>query len=291
MTGYGRKENISSDLKCSVEIRSVNHRYLDISIRMPHMMNPYEDTVRKMLSKAISRGKVDVFIRVETYGHQKIEINTHMLGAYYTAFNNIKEQLGLSDEVKLDTLVSMPDVFLIDKSLDEEAVSSVWSALEEVVSAAVSKFNAMRLLEGGAVAADINSKLEQISSLLELLKKRLPFAEEEYERRLRERIAEVSSRMPLAEADESRVLVELALHADKVCINEEVARLESHMQQFEQIFNEKEAVGRKLDFLLQEVNREINTIGSKTGDIEISKIVVDMKSAAEKIREQVQNVE
>ena len=299
MTGYGRSENMGLDWKCTVEIKAVNHRYCDISIRMPHSMNPYEDRIRKMLSKEVRRGKVDVYIRVESFGQEpvKIEINAGVADAYMKVMNDLRDRYAIGDQVSLAMLTAYPDVFMVDKAVTDETRSLIWTVLEKAVMDACTQFNEMRRVEGNALLGDILAKRTHIIDLLEQVKARLPTAAQEYEKRLRERIKEVLAQLTEAEntvsvePDESRLLAELALYADRVCVDEEITRLESHLIQLDQIMAEDDAIGRKLDFLVQEVNREINTIGSKTGDIEISKLVIDMKSETEKIREQVQNVE
>ena len=299
MTGYGRSENMGLDWKCTVEVKAVNHRYCDISIRMPHSMNPYEDRIRKMLSKQVRRGKVDVHIRVESFGQEpvKIDINAGAADAYVKALHDLRDRYAISDQITLDTLTSYPDVFMVDKAITDETRSLIWSVLEKAVADACAQFNEMRRTEGNALLTDILAKRANITDLLEQIKARLPTAAQEYEKRLRERVKEVLAQLAEAdssisvEPDESRLLVELALYADRVCIDEEITRLESHLHQLDHIMAEDDAIGRKLDFLVQELNREVNTIGSKNGDITISKLVIDMKSETEKIREQVQNVE
>ena len=299
MTGYGRAESTGYDWKCTVELKSVNHRYCDVSIRLPSFMNPYEEKTRKILTKEIKRGKIDAYIRIENLGHQpvKIELNTGVADAYVKAMHLLLERYTVPDQVTLSSLSNYPDVFTVDKSVTDEAKARVWVVLERTIKEATASLNAMRLAEGKALYGDILIKRTNIADFLKSLKQKLPQVVTEYEKRLRDRIAEVITKMaetdrpPDLQLDESRILVELALYADRVAVDEEVIRLESHMKQLDTIMAEEDSVGRKLDFLVQEMHREINTIGSKTNDVEISKLVIDIKSEIEKIREQVQNVE
>ena len=293
MTGYGQGESMGYDWKCTVEIKAVNHRYSDISIRIPQIMNSYEDRVRKILAQQIHRGKIDVYIRIESFGQEtaKINVNIGMADAYMKALHKLLERYTVPDQATLSLLASYPDVFMVDKTVSDETRNRIWTVLERTLQTACSQLIEMRQAEGVNLKADILSKTTRLQNLLKLLKDQIPQGAMDYEKRLKDRISEVLSHMPGAEPDESRLLVELALYADKVCIDEEVIRLESHLKQLGQIMTEKDSIGRKLDFLVQELQREVNTIGSKTGDILISKLVIDMKSEIEKIREQVQNVE
>ena len=298
MTGYGRGESTGFDWKCTVELKAVNHRYCDISVRIPSMMNPYEDQVRKILAKEIRRGKVDAYVRIESFGQYpvKIDVNISVADAYIKAMHKLLERYTVPDQATLALLATYPDVFVVDKTLTDETKNRVWTVLERTVQQAADQLNEMRLAEGKAMYVDILIKRTRITDMLKLVKAQLPEAAKEYEKRLRKRVEEVYAqlppdRLPDGGIDESRLMVELALYADRTCIDEEVTRLESHLSQLDGIVSEKEAIGRKLDFLIQEMHREVNTIGSKTSDIIISKLVIDMKSEIEKIREQVQNVE
>jgi len=296
MTGYGRGESMAFEWKCTVELKTVNHRYCDISIRIPPVMNPYEDRVRKILTREVQRGKLDVYIRVESFGQQpvKVEVNGGMADAYMKALHTMTKRYAVPDEPSLAMLASYPDVFMVDKTISDETRERIWSILEKALNEATEKLNEMRSAEGKALYADIMAKRMGLADLLRELKVRLPEAASDYEKRLQTRITEVLERLNLAEEpDEARLLIELAIYADRVCVDEELTRLDSHLTQLNLIMAEakKSAVGRKLDFLVQELNREVNTIGSKSGDMVISKLVIDMKSEIEKIREQVQNVE
>jgi len=257
------------------------------------MMNPYEDRVRKMLAKDIRRGKVDVYIRLDSLGQHpiKMDVNFALVDAYFKALNKVLERYIVPDQVTLSMLTSNPDVFMTDNTVTDETKKQVWQVMEKAVAAAISQFNDMRMNEGYSMYEDIMEKCSHIKELLTEIKTRVPISAQDYKKRLTDRINEVFTQMPKVELDESRLLMELAIYADKVNIDEELTRLDSHLEQFYHIMTEDDAVGRKLDFLVQELHREVNTIGSKTGDITTSKLVIDMKSEIEKIREQVQNVE
>ena len=293
MTGYGRGECIRGDWKCYVEVKAVNHRFCDVSIRLPSMMNPYEDRIRKLIAKEVNRGKVDVYVRIDSLGQQpvNIDVNLAVADAYSEALNKLKARFTVPDQVTLEMLASRPDVFMVDKSVTDDQRNQVWSPLEEALNIAVSQFNEMRALEGKTLYGDMMARRLRMIDCLGKVKERIPIAALEYKKRLEERIADVLANMPDTEPDESRMMLELALYADRICIDEEITRLESHLSQFDSILTESDTVGRKLDFLVQELHREVNTIGSKSGDIELSRFVIDMKSEIEKIREQVQNVE
>ena len=293
MTGYGRGESMGYDWKCTVELKAVNHRYCDISIRIPPMMNPFEDRIRKILAKEIGRGKVDMYVRIDSFGQQmaKVEINTGMADAYMKALHKLLERYAVPDQATLAMLASYPDVFVVDKSVTEEARNRIWAVLERSIQEAVAEFNSMRLAEGKALHLDILTKRTHLIDLLREIKAKTPEIAKDYEKRLRTRVDEVLKQIQGAEPDESRLLVELAIFTERACVDEEIIRIESHLRQLDSIMAEEEAMGRKLDFLVQELHREVNTIGSKTANATISKLVIDMKSEIEKIREQVQNVE
>ena len=293
MTGYGRSESTGYDWKCTVELKAVNHRYCDISIRIPSIMNPFEDQVRKIISKEVKRGKIDAYIRIDSYGQQpvKIDVNVSVADAYIKAMHKLLERYTVPDQATLALLATYPDIFMVDKTLSDEVKNRVWTVLERTVHQAVEQLNEMRQLEGKALYGDILIKRTRLVDLIKEVKARLPETANDYEKRLRKRLEEVLKNMPNAEVDDSRIMVELALYADRAAIDEEVIRLESHMRQLDSIMAERDSVGRKLDFLIQEMHREVNTIGSKTGDMTLSRLVIDMKSEIEKIREQVQNVE
>jgi len=262
-------------------------------------MNPFEDSIRKKLSKCIHRGKIDVYIRVDSFGQTaaKIELNAGVATSYYSALRKLANDFQLPDTPTLAMMSSNPDIFMVDKSLTDDVRNAIWAVVETAIEDAISQFNNMRQKEGQALFEDILQKRDRIIQLLEEVNERLPDLAKDYEKRVRDRLDEVFSQLQeanLSPPDESRILTELALYAERICVDEEVTRLKSHLDQFDIIMskdNLKEPVGRKLDFLVQELNREVNTIGSKNGDVTMSKLVIEMKSEIEKIREQVQNVE
>ena len=293
MTGYGRSESTGYDWNCLVELKSVNHRYFDATIRIPSMMNSYEDQIRKILAKEVRRGKVDAYVKIESLGSYpvKIDVNISVTDAYIKAMHKLLERYTVPDQATLSLLATYPDVFTVDKSLSDESKSRLWTVLERAVGQACDQLNTMRLTEGTAIYADIMVKRTKLSDMLKQVCDRLPEAALEHKNRIQKRVDEVLAQLPGSAPDEARMLMEMALYIDRTSIDEEITRLKSHLSQLDKIAAEKSPIGRKMDFLVQEMQREVNTIGSKTGDIEISTLVIDMKSEIEKIREQVQNVE
>ena len=293
MTGYGRGEHLSHNRRFVVEIKSVNHRYNEITIKLPRFLNALEDPVRKRLSGEIGRGKTDVYIFYETYASRDVavKINAAFADAYVEALRALAGAYALPDGLTLSLVASHPEIITVDKDhYDETAQAELWETLLFALEEAIIKFNKMRETEGSALRLDILEKQVRIRSLLIQIKERAPLVAEDYAKRLQERITEALTSASIV-PDESRLLTEIAVFADRSNIDEELTRLESHICQMEIILNTPEAAGRKLDFLIQEINREINTIGSKSNDLEISKHVVELKSEVEKIREQIQNIE
>lgn len=291
MTGYGRGECIKYSRRFIVEIKSVNHRYNDLTIKLPRIMNIYEDKIRKILSESISRGKTDVYINMDSFSSDDIKINVNepLADAYVTQLKKIKQRFSLSDDVSLNLLTRFPDIISVEKNVESEtAATEMFETLTEALESAIKMFLNMRETEGNALKKDLLNKNNNLKALIEKIKLRSPLVAAEYAEKL---TAKVREALNLVSFDETRLLTEITVFTDKSCIDEELTRLSSHIVQMETILNEADSVGRKLDFLVQEINREINTIGSKSNDIEITKIVVDLKSEAEKIREQVQNIE
>jgi len=293
MTGYGRSEYISSNRRFKIEIKSVNHRYGDITIKLPRFLNAFEDNVRKRVASVIHRGKADVFIYFESYSAKDVSIkaNAAFAHAYFDALKNLSSEFGLKDEITLPMLASHTEMFTVEKdSYDETAWAELTETLNHALDDALASFNGMREAEGAALRSDILIKRESVRALVNRIKERAPEIAEEYSRRLRAKITEAFSgtgHVP----DEGRLLTEIALFADKAGIDEEITRLESHLSQLGSILEAPEQAGRKLDFLVQELNREANTIGAKSNDAALTGFVVEMKSEIEKIREQVQNIE
>ena len=288
MTGYGRARSTIHGRDITVEIRSVNNRYLDCSIKMPRVYIFAEDAMKALVQKTVSRGKVDVFVTIDTVeaAGTAVRADAALAGAYLQAIRSLGEQYGLPEDVSALSLARMPDVLTVTRADEDlEAVSGdICSVLEEALSA----YQTMRSVEGEKLAADIAGRLDTIEVLTGKVEARSPQTVAEYRRKLMERMNEVLASTTI---DESRILTEAALFADKVAVDEVTVRLRSHLSQLREMLRSDVPVGRKLDFLIQEVNRESNTIGSKCSDLEIARWVVDLKAEVEKIREQVQNIE
>jgi uncharacterized protein (TIGR00255 family) len=288
MTGYGRGENIRNGRKFTVEIKSVNHRYNDITIKLPRSMNYMEDTIRKKLTTQIARGKTDVYIFFETTSSEdvKIDLNEALTDAYVKQLEQIKARYNLKDDISLSLISRFPDILTVEKmDIDNDAMLDI---LMPAIDMALNELLALRKKEGLALKEDILLKLDKINGLVESIKLRSPIVVLDYRDKLKAKLKELLDNKDI---DEGRLITEVTLFADRASVDEEITRLFSHINQVREILNEKEAIGRKLDFLIQEMNREANTIGSKSNDIEITQTTVNLKSEIEKIREQVQNIE
>ena len=288
MTGYGRGENFANDRKFTVEIKSVNHRYNDISIKLPRSMNPLEDKIKKFLMKEIFRGKTDVYINFETMAEDDVNIkfNQALADAYFEKLKVIGERYNASTGDLMGLIARFPDVITSEKVQEDEDV--LWSTLLPALEEALEKFLSMRTVEGEALKKDLLAKNDKIVALVSGIKERTDLVAEEYRTKLLQRINDVLGEV---EIDEQRILTEVTVYADRGCIDEEVTRLESHIVQLSSILEKGGVAGRKLDFLIQEMNREANTIASKSNDIFITNTTIELKSEIEKIREQVQNIE
>lgn len=288
MTGYGRGEHEAEGRKFSVEIKAVNHRYNDISIRLPRSMNYLEDKIRKTLTKKIMRGKTDVFITFESFSEDdvNIKINEPLAKAYCEKLEYLKLNYGLTGDNTLDLVVKFPDIITVEKVQEDE--DTIWNALLPALDDALNSFISMREIEGEALKKDILKKADVIENYVAEIKERAPLVAEDYRQRLTDRLNELLADTSI---DEQRILTEVTIFADRACIDEEITRLTSHISQLRSIFAKDEPIGRKLDFLVQEMNREANTIASKSNDIKITQITVELKSEIEKIREQIQNIE
>ena len=288
MTGFGRGEASSGTRKFIVEIRSVNHRYCDISIKAPRVFSSLEERLRRLLSQKLRRGKIDAFVNCEEYGEReyKITVDAGLAGAYIEAAQGLKSRFDLRDDITLAALLRLPDIFRADAGeLDEE---EAWKHMSGAAQIALDALIDMREREGAKLICDISERIASLSSLLGKIEARAPFIVMDYRERLNARLIELlGQNIP----DENRIAAEVALFADRCNIDEEITRFKSHLVQAEMCCDSGEPVGRKLDFILQEINREVNTIGSKANDQTIGEIVVEMKSEAEKIREQIQNLE
>lgn len=288
MTGYGRGEAVLNGRSITVEVRSVNNRYLDCSVKVPRLYIFAEDAIKSRVQGSISRGKVDVFVTLDnTQGEQVvISINQPVADSYYNALTALRDRYELRDDISVSLLTRFQDVLLVEKS--QEDVEAVAQDICTVLDAALADFTTMRQREGEKLAADIRSRAATITELLAKVEARSPQTVSEYRAKLESRMKDVLANTQL---DESRILTEAAIFADKVAVDEETVRLHSHLEQLDEMLNSGVPIGRKLDFLIQEFNREANTIGSKCSDLEIARHVVDIKAEIEKIREQVQNVE
>lgn len=288
MTGYGGAKGEIENIIVSAELKSVNNRHLDTSVRLPKSCLFAEESVRAAVKNSISRGKVDVFISVDTSHADEVTIavNEPLAAAYVKAARAVAEQYGIENDVTALSLLRMPEVISTERAdSDKDAVSR---AISGILAQALAQFDEMREREGGKLCADILAKLDTIENFVGVVEKRSPETVTEYREKLLSRMTEVLGE---AGVDESRILQEAAVYADKVAVDEETVRLRSHIAQFRDMLNGGSPVGRQLDFLVQEMNREINTTGSKCVDSEIARTVIAMKAELEKIREQIQNIE
>ena len=288
MTGYGRAVETVNGREFTVELRSVNNRYLDCSVRLPRMLSFAEDAVKQAVKGSISRGKVDVFITVRSEAGDEVQatLNKAVLESYLAAMHQMVDEFGVSDDISVSAVSRLPEVFIIEKpQVDED---QLMADLMGVVSKALEGYDAMRRTEGEALDRDLRSRGETILSLVSQVEAGNGKTVSDYRARLEAKIKEVLANTAI---DESRILTEAAIFADKVAVDEETVRLRSHLKQMNTMLTTGGAVGRKLDFLLQEMNREANTIGSKCTDVALARIVVDIKAELEKIREQTQNIE
>lgn len=288
MTGFGRCLESVNGKTIIVEIKSVNHRYYEFSSRVPRSCGYLDEKLKTFIQGKVSRGKIDVGVSIQYDGvsDEKIEVNSEIAKGYISALRSANEELGLEDDLTLSRIMRLPDIFTVKKVEDDE--ETVWNEVRTIAEKALERFIAMREAEGEKMREDILSRLDYITELVEKIEKKSPETTEKYRKKLFDRISEV---LKDTNVDEQRILTEAAIFSEKTAVDEETVRLRSHINQCRDMLSMNEAVGRKLDFLIQEFNREANTIGSKCQDIEITKVVVDLKSEIEKIREQVQNIE
>ena len=288
MTGYGRAIEPVNGREFTVELRSVNNRYLDCSVRLPRILSFAEEAVKQAVKQAVSRGKVDVFITVHSEGGEEtqISLNRPVLEGYLAAMRQMADEFGVRDDISVSSVSRLPDVFLVEKpDVDEE---QLLADLMSVVAKALESYNAMRTAEGQALDRDLRNRAKTILELVAQVEQGNGQTVVDYRAKLEAKLREVLENTSI---DESRILTEAAIFADKVAVDEETVRLRSHLDQMHSMLDAGGAVGRKLDFLLQEMNREANTIGSKCTDVRLARIVVDIKAELEKIREQTQNIE
>lgn len=288
MTGFGRCEIADEKRKFTVELKSVNHRYLDVNIKMPKKLNFFESTIRNLLKEYMERGKVDVYITYEDYvqDNTSLRYNAALAGEYLKYLKEMAEQFQLDNDIRVSTLSRYPEVLVMEEQeLDEK---ELWSGLEAALRGACEQFVASRIKEGENLQADLLSKCDAILGYVDFIEERSPQIMKEYKTRLTEKMQEILADRQI---DENRILAEATIYADKVCVDEETVRLRSHVQSTKDALGQGGSIGRKLDFIAQEMNREANTILSKANNIEISDTGINLKTDIEKVREQIQNIE
>lgn len=288
MTGFGRCEKVTEEYKLSVEMKAVNHRYLDMSIKMPKKFNYFEAGIRNLLKNDIQRGKVDVFINYEDYTENKMSLkyNASLAAEYMEYFKKMEEQFGIANDIKVSVLSRMPEVLTMEEVPDDE--DSMWKILSEVVEEAADSFVESRVHEGEHLKNDLLGKLDYMLEQVAFIEERSPRVVAEYRMKLEEKVHEL---LESASIDEGRIATEVTIFADKICVDEETVRLRSHIEHTRKELLAGGSVGRKLDFIAQEMNREANTILSKANDLEISERAIILKTEIEKVREQIQNIE
>lgn len=287
MTGFGHQERTEEGVTLSVEIRTVNHRYCDVYLRMPKQLNSFEERVRSAIASRVTRGKVDVFVSLDSQTAQTQEVvpDTALAGSYLDAMHKLSIAVGLREDLSVSTLARFPDVLKVER---REESGTLGDLLETVVRESVEALSSMREREGERLGASLRENLSAIDGHLGRIAGKAPLVVQEFKERLDTRIAELVDSQKL---DPVRLATEVALFADKCSIDEELVRLHSHMEQFADMLDAGSPIGKKLDFLIQEMNREVNTIGSKSNNLEITRAVVELKSEIEKMREQIQNIE
>ena len=288
MTGFGRAELIDEEKKITVEMKSVNHRYLDVNMRMPKKFSVFEASIRSLLKEYIQRGKVDVFITCEDYTQSRVSVkyNREIAQQYLGYLQEMSRDFQLSGEINAALLSRYPEVLTMEEQTEDE--DEMWGALEGVIRNAAVQFVEARTKEGIELKRDILEKLKNMEEKVELVEKRSPAIIKEYREKLETKVKEL---LADTQMEESRIAAEVILYADKICTDEETVRLKSHIKHTKSVLDEKEGIGRKLDFIAQEMNREANTILSKANDLETSNLAIDLKTEIEKIREQIQNIE
>lgn len=288
MTGFGRAEVMDSDKKITVELKSVNHRYLDMNVKMPKKFSFFEAAIRNVLKKYIQRGKVDVFISYENYTENRVALryNKELAGEYLRYLNAMAEDFQLHNDISASVLSHYPEVLVMEEEQVDE--NEIWLSLEQVLTEAATQFMASREVEGQNLKTDLFGKLEALDQKVNQIEERGPEILHAYRERLMQRMREF---LEDTQIEESRIAAEVVLFADKICTDEETVRLHSHIKSMKDVLESGNGIGRKLDFIAQEMNREANTILSKANDLEVSNIAIDLKTEIEKIREQIQNIE
>ena len=288
MTGFGRCEFTDEKRKFTVELKSVNHRYLDVNIKMPKKLNFFESSIRALLKEYIERGKVDVYITYEDYTEDNyaLKYNAALAAQYLDYLNSMAEEFGLENDIRVSNLSRYPDVLVMEEQdVDEK---ELWDGLERALRGACEQFVASRIKEGENLKVDLIDKLDHMISYIDFIEKRSPLIMEEYRKRLEDKIKEILGDRQM---DDGRIATEVTIYADKVCVDEETVRLRSHINTTKDTLLEGGSIGRKLDFIAQEMNREANTILSKANNIQISDTGINLKTSIEKVREQIQNIE
>ncbi len=288
MTGFGRCEVAENNRKFTVEMKSVNHRYLDVNIKMPKKLNFFESAIRTELKKYISRGKVDIFISYEDFSESNttVRYNREVAAEYLKYLDQMAEEFQLDNDVRVSTLSKYPEVFTMEEqTMDEE---ELWKELQKAVAGAAEGFVQTRIVEGENLKEDLIGKLDGMLELTDFISERSPQILAEYHERLADKVRELLEDVKI---DESRLLTEVAIMADRICVDEELVRLRSHIETTKKTLAEGGSIGRKLDFIAQEMNREANTILSKANDLEVSNCAIELKTEIEKVREQIQNIE
>ncbi len=288
MTGYGRARETVSDREITIELRAVNHRYFDCTVKAPRMYGFLEEAVKKAANRRIARGKVDLYISINAAGANDVRVvlNEKVAAQYVDALRSLRDRFDVRDDISVMTLAKLPDVLGAEK--EEEDAETLKADVLRVFEQAAHAFDAMREAEGAKLAEDVAARLQTILKLIGEVEQRSPICVREYREKLERRMAEVLADTTI---EPQRILTEAAIFADKTAVDEETVRLRSHVDQLGKMLQERESVGRKLDFLVQEMNREANTIGSKANDVALANIVVALKAEIEKIREQIQNIE
>ena len=288
MTGFGRSEIVKGNRKISVEIKSVNHRYLEAGIKMPKKLNVFESRMRDLLKKYATRGKIDIFINYEDDSENQVNLkfNQNIADEYMDIFNNMSEKYNLKNDMTVGGLARFPEVITMDEVQEDE--EELWHFIEEAMKAALEQFVNTRILEGENLKKDLLGKLDHMEELVAFVEKRSPEIMKEYRSKLESKVKELLGDTTI---DESRIATEVIIYADKICVDEETVRLRSHIEHARKCLNEDGGIGRKMDFIAQEMNREANTTLSKANDIEISNAAIDLKTEIEKVREQIQNIE
>lgn len=288
MTGFGRCELAEGDRKFTVELKSVNHRYLDVNIKMPKKLNFFESSIRNLLKEYIQRGKVDVFITYEDFSEHNVSVkyNKDIAAEYMQYLTQMAEDFGLDNDIRVSSLSRYPEVFSMEEvTIDEE---QIWKLLEKTIRQAAEQFVESRVKEGENLRDDLIGKLDGMLTHVDYIQERSPQIVEEYKAKIYDKVKELLSD---AQAEDNRILMEVTLFADKICVDEEIVRLRSHIETTRQTLIEGGSIGRKLDFIAQEMNREANTTLSKANNLDISNRAIELKTEIEKIREQIQNIE